>query len=128
MCDLLEKENPGCFDDDSKTFIDLYMKSGLYPAEIVRRLFASTEMKRKYPDDMDRLQHIFSKQVYGLAPTEIIYMIAINFIFGFDVNNDMDRSHFRFLDTLPSVEDYRIIINKDGTYSPSFHLSRISSF
>lgn len=105
MCDLLEKENPGCFDDDSKTFIDLYMKSGLYPAEIVRRLFASTEMKRKYPDDMDRLQHIFSKQVYGLAPTEIIYRIAINFIFGFDVNNEMDRSHFRIFDTLPSAED-----------------------
>lgn len=105
MCDLLEKENPGCFDDDSKTFIDLYMKSGLYPAEIVRRLFASTEMKRKYPDDRDRLQHIFSKQVYGLAPTEIIYRIAINFIFGFDVNNEMDRSHFRFFDTLPYAED-----------------------
>ena len=105
MCDLLEKENPGCFDDDSKTFIDLYMKSGLYPAEIVRRLYASPKMKEKYPDDRNRLQHIFSKQVYGLAPTEIIYKIAINFIFGFDVNNEMDRSHFKFFDTLPYAED-----------------------
>lgn len=105
MCDMLEKENPRCFDDDSKTFIDLYMKSGLYPAEIVRRLFASVEMKRKYPNDRDRLQHIFSKQVYGLAPTEIIYRIAVNFIFGFDVNNEMDRSHFRFFDTLPYAKD-----------------------
>ena len=35
MVDNLEKENPGCFDDPDKTFVDLYMKSGLYIAEIV---------------------------------------------------------------------------------------------
>ena len=105
MCDLLEKENPGCFDDDSKTFIDLYMKSGLYPAEIVRRLYTSPKMKQKYPDDNERLQHIFSKQVYGLAPTSIIYRIAMNFIFGFDTNHEMDRSHFKLCDTLPYAEN-----------------------
>ena len=27
---LPQAENPGCFDDPDKTFIDLYMKSGLY--------------------------------------------------------------------------------------------------
>ena len=27
MVDHLEEENPGCFDDPSKTFIDMYMKS-----------------------------------------------------------------------------------------------------
>lgn len=105
MCDLLEKENPGCFDDDSKTFIDLYMKSGLYPAEIVRRLYTSPKMKQKYPDYNERLQHIFSKQVYGLAPTSIIYRIAMNFIFGFDTNHEMDRSHFKLCDTLPYAEN-----------------------
>ena len=26
---MLEEENPGCFDRDDKTFIDLYMKSGM---------------------------------------------------------------------------------------------------
>ena len=30
---MLEAENPGCFDDPSKTFIDFYMKSGLYISE-----------------------------------------------------------------------------------------------
>ena len=38
MVDMLEQGNPGCFDDPSKTFADLYMKSGLYIAEIVKRL------------------------------------------------------------------------------------------
>ena len=84
MVDELEEQDPGCFDDPDKTFIDLYMKSGLYPAEIVKRLFQSKKMKELYPDDTERLQHIFSQQVYGLAPTEIIYKIATNFILGFD--------------------------------------------
>lgn len=104
MCDLLEEENPGCFDDDTKTFIDMYMKSGLYPAEIVRRLYTSPKMKQKYPDDKVRLQHIFSVQVYGLAPTSIIYRIAMNFIFGFDTSHEIDRSHFKLCDTLPYAE------------------------
>ncbi len=34
MVDLLEQENPGCFDDPGKTFLDPYMKSGLYITEI----------------------------------------------------------------------------------------------
>lgn len=29
MVDMLEQENPGCFDRSDKTFVDLYMKSGL---------------------------------------------------------------------------------------------------
>lgn len=38
MVDRLEQENPGCFDDPDKTFVDLYMKSGMYITEIVTRL------------------------------------------------------------------------------------------
>ena len=45
MVDMLEQENPGCFDMPDKTFIDLYMKSGLYITEIVKRLYQSDEMK-----------------------------------------------------------------------------------
>lgn len=61
MVDMLEQENPGCFDDPSKTFADLYMKSGLYIAEIVKRLFNSDGMKQAFPDEAQRLQHIFEK-------------------------------------------------------------------
>ncbi len=88
MVDILEEENPNCFDDPDKTFIDLYMKSGLYITEIVKRLFRSEKMKAIYPNEKDRLKHIFEKQVYGLAPTEIIYEIAKEYIFGFSDNID----------------------------------------
>ena len=84
MVDMLEKENPGCFDDPDKTFIDLYMKSGLYITKIVKRLYQSERMKEQFPDPKERLRHIFEKQVYGLAPTEIIYHIALSYIFGFN--------------------------------------------
>ncbi len=84
MVDMLEKENPGCFDNPDKTFADLYMKSGLYIAEIVRRLYRSNRMKELFPDDKQRLRHIFEKQVYGMAPTRIIYLIATHYILGFD--------------------------------------------
>lgn len=53
MVDMLEEENPGCFDDPNKTFIDPYMKSGLYITEIVKRLYQSQTMKRLFPSDRE---------------------------------------------------------------------------
>lgn len=84
MVDELEREDPGCFDDPAKTFADLYMKSGLYITGIVKRLYRSAGLKAAFPDERERIRHIFRHQVYGMAPTRIIYLIARNFILGFD--------------------------------------------
>ncbi len=105
MVDMLEQENPGCFDDDLKTFADLYMKSGLYIAEIVKRLYNSETLKQKYPDEKGRLNHIFEKQVYGLAPTEIIYKICLSFILGFSDEIKIEKHNIKLLDTLPYAKD-----------------------
>ena len=105
MVDMLEQENPGCFDMPDKTFIDLYMKSGLYIAEIVKRLYQSEEMKKQFPDNKERLKHIFEKQVYGLAPTEIIYKIATSYILGFDEDTKDIKHNFKQLDALPYAKD-----------------------
>ena len=82
MVDLFEQENPGCFDDPEHTFADLYMKSGLYITEVIKRLFNSEKMRELFPDDRARLDHILEEQVFGIAPTEIIYRIATNYILG----------------------------------------------
>jgi len=82
MVDMLEENNPGIFADETTTFADLYMKSGLYITEIVKRLYRNSAMKKKFPDGRARLRHILTKQVYGLASTEIICRIATNYIFG----------------------------------------------
>jgi hypothetical protein len=100
MVDRLEKENPGCFDDPNATFADLYMKSGMYVTEIVTRLYQSKRMKAFFPDDSERLNHIFAKQIYGCAPTEIIYRICLRYILGFSDEIHIERSNIKLLDTL----------------------------
>ena len=106
MVDLLEEENPGCFDDPDKTFADLYMKSGQYITEIVKRLYNSKGMRRAFPNDEERLRHIFKHQVYGLAPTECIYRIALRYILGFDdtIHIAENEHHLRFADSLPAAK------------------------
>ncbi len=116
MVDMLEEENPGCFDLPDKTFIDLYMKSGLYIAEIVKRLYKSKVMKRLYPDKYDRLKHIFEKQVYGLAPTEIIYKIATSYILGFDEDVKITKHNFKQVDALPYAKDGTLKAKLDEIY------------
>lgn len=105
MVDALEENNPGCFDDPAKTFADLYMKSGLYITEIVKRLFRSEKMKTLFPDDGARIRHILRRQVYGMAPTRIIYLIATNYILGFDPHLKDETTHFVQADAAKAAKD-----------------------
>lgn len=108
MVDLLEQENPHIFEDPQKTFADLYMKSGLYITEIVRRLYNNVEMQRQIPEDRERIQHILRHQVYGFAPTRIIYLIATRYILGFDPSYCPEQSNFRQVDTVPYAKEGRM--------------------
>lgn len=99
MVDQLEENNPGCFDNPTNTFADLYMKSGLYITEIVKRLYRSEAMKKAIPNDKERVRHILSKQVFGAAPTRIIYLIATNYILGFDEKLKSETHNFVEADT-----------------------------
>lgn len=94
MIDKLEEENPDLFSDKDKKFADLYVKSGLFLAEIVKRLFF--RLKDTIPDDDKRLKHILENQIYGFAPSEIIYNIAKNFVFGGFVG--ISDSHLQYRD------------------------------
>lgn len=105
MVDRLEQENPGCFDDPDKTFADLYMKSGMYITEIVTRLYQSNHMKQLYPDNAERLNHIFAKQVFGCAPTEIIYRICLSYILGFSDEIKIGKHNIKLCDTLKYAKD-----------------------
>ena len=105
MADLLEAERPGCFDDPEATFADLYMKSGLFIAEIVKRLFRSPVLKKRFPDPKERAAHILSRQVYGLAPTRIIYLIATHYILGTSLAPAEAARHFRQADASAAARD-----------------------
>ena len=80
MLDLLEDENPGIYENPDITFADLYVKSGLYLTELAKRL--NRGLESKIPDHIERMKHIFEHQLYGFAPTEIIYNIAKKYIYG----------------------------------------------
>lgn len=124
MVDMLEMETPGCFDDPTHTFADLYMKSGLYITEIIKRLYQSKKMKKLFPNEKERLEHIVKNQVYGAAPTEIIYMIAMHYIFGF--NGEIEGKtaseiqalypNFKMADTAELAKEGRLAKWVDGAF------------
>ena len=108
MVDALERENPGCYDDPTRTFADLYMKSGLYITEIVKRLYHSDKIKAEYPNDAGRIRHILQHQVYGMAPTRIIYLIATNYILGFDAAMRAETRNFVQADAAQAAKEGRL--------------------
>ena len=89
MLDLLEENNPGIFENPNLTFADLYVKSGLYLTEIAKRL--NRGLANIIPDREERIKHIFEQQLYGFAPTGIIYNIAHKYIYG-NFANVSDRN------------------------------------
>jgi hypothetical protein len=103
MIDDLEKEQPDLFQRADSTFIDLYMKSGLYITEIVKKLFNNT--RQRYSSDFDCVKHILENQVYGLAPTSVLYDITKSFIFGFDDEGNISSRNFAQHDLLPEAKD-----------------------
>lgn len=104
MVNSIEQENPNIYDDSSRKFADLYMKSGLYITEIVKKLYNNEKIKSEIPGNKERIKHILENQVYGLAPSEIIYSIATNFIFA-DFDKEISRRNFKQVDVTPYAKD-----------------------
>lgn len=102
MMDQLEAHDPSLFTRTDSTFVDLYMKSGMYITEIVKKLFHNT--RKHYNSDQECLQHILENQVYGLAPTPILQGITQSYIFGFDTEKNIARTHFVQHDLTPEAE------------------------
>lgn len=87
MLNILEDENPGIFSNPNLTFCDLHIKSGLYLAEIAKRLNKGLEGIIRDKDV--RIKHIFEKQLYGFTPSKVIESIATNYVYGdFNVSKE----------------------------------------
>lgn len=103
MIHQLEEHDPSLFTRTDSTFIDLYMKSGMYTTEIVKKLFTNT--RENYNSDDDCLKHILENQVYGLSPTPILQGITQSYIFGFDTVNTISRKNFIQHDITPEAKE-----------------------
>lgn len=66
MLDLLPQE---LFSNPNTTFLDPACKSGVFLREIAKRLLKGLE--KKIPDLQERTNHIFKKQLFGIAITEL---------------------------------------------------------
>lgn len=71
MLDLLPQE---LFSDPNTTFLDPACKSGVFLREIAKRLLKGLE--KEIPDLHERVDHIFQKQVYGIAITEMTSLLS----------------------------------------------------
>lgn len=71
MLDMLPQE---LFSDPNTTFLDPAVKSGVFLREIAKRLLVGLEPV--FPDLQERIDHIFKKQLFGIAMTEITSLLG----------------------------------------------------
>lgn len=71
ILDILPQE---LFQSKETTFLDPVTKSGVFLREIAKRL--NDGLKEQIPDQQERIDQIFSKQLYGIAITELTSLLA----------------------------------------------------
>lgn len=71
MLDMLPQE---LFEDPDTTFLDPACKTGVFLREIAKRLIKGLE--GKIPDLQKRVDHIFHKQLFGIAITELTSLLS----------------------------------------------------
>ena len=62
------------FQNKETTFLDPVTKSGVFLREIAKRL--NEGLKDQIPNKQERINHIFTKQVYGIAITKLTSLLA----------------------------------------------------
>jgi site-specific DNA-methyltransferase (adenine-specific) len=60
--------------DPNVTFLDPFTKSGVFLREITRRL--TDGLSRVFPDRAERVDHILTRQVYGIGITQLTALLA----------------------------------------------------
>ena len=78
--DVLDLLPAALWTDPAVTFLDPVCKSGVFLREIARRLDKGLETA--IPDKQARLDHIFTKQIYGLGITELTGRLARRSLYG----------------------------------------------
>ena len=71
VLDMLPDE---IWEDPDATFLDPACKSGIFLREIAKRLI--TGLEDRIPDLDERLEHIYKKQLFGIATTELCSLLS----------------------------------------------------
>jgi len=92
---------PNLFTNPNIKFLDPYAKSGLYIAEITKRLYKG--LQDQIPDSEERIRWILENQVYAIAPSNIIYNIVKNFVY--PENIDVSTKNLVELDLAAALDE-----------------------
>lgn len=102
MLDMLPQE---LFSDPNTKFLDPACKSGVFLREIAKRLIDG--LADQIPDLQKRLDHIFHKQIYGIAITELTSLLSRRSLYCTKYPNS-DYSVSRFDDPSGNIRFKRI--------------------
>lgn len=90
MLDLLPQK---LFSDPNTTFLDPACKTGVFLREIAKRLLVG--LQDKIPNLQERIDHIFHKQLYGIAITELTSLLSRRSLYCSKYpNGEYSISHF----------------------------------
>ena len=89
MLDLLPQE---LFRDPNTTFLDPACKSGVFLREIAKRLLVGLE--DQIPDLQQRVDHIFHKQLFGIAITELTSLLGRRSVHSFFLVFPLMNQHY----------------------------------
>jgi len=102
MLDLLPQE---LWSNPTVTFLDPFTKTGVFLREIAKRLM--TGLEKQIPDKQKRINHIFEKQLFGIAITELTSLLSRRSVYGTKTAN----SQYSFCETF-TTEQGNIILNR----------------
>ena len=90
MLDMLPQE---LFRNPDTTFLDPACKTGVFLREIAKRLIKGLEPQ--FPDLQERIDHIFHKQLFGIAITELTSLLSRRGVYCSKYpNSEFSVSHF----------------------------------
>ena len=90
MLDMLPQE---LFKNPDTTFLDPACKTGVFLREIAKRLIRG--LASQFPDLQERIDHIFHKQLYGIAITELTSLLSRRGVYCSKYpNSEFSVSHF----------------------------------
>ena len=94
MLDMLPQE---LFENPDTTFLDPACKTGVFLREIAKRLLKGLE--NQIPDLQERVDHIFHKQLYGIAITELTSLLSRRGVYCSKyANGEFSITHFENAD------------------------------
>ena len=101
---ILDKLPKNIWEDENIKFLDPVSKSGVFLREITKRLIIGLE--KKIPDLEKRVNHILTKQIFGISISELTSLISRRSLY-FSKKANSNRSIISFNDIEGNVKFFK---------------------